>query len=160
MKKFLFFIVTLNLAITLAAQDYKTGVGLRLGWESGIIVKHFLDTDAAVEGIIGTSPYWGGFYLCGLYELHAKPFEVEGLSLFYGGGAHIRSWAGGGWGVGNPRNKYYNSYFGMGVDAIVGLEYKVPEAPISISLDVKPAIDVIESFWIYGGGALGIRYTF
>lgn len=57
MKKFLFFIVTLNLAITLAAQDYKTGVGLRLGWESGIIVKHFLDTDAAVEGIIGTSPY-------------------------------------------------------------------------------------------------------
>jgi len=147
-------------ALTIKAQDYNTGVGLRLGWESGITIKHFLSSDAAIEGIIGTS-YWGGVYLCGLYELHVNPTEVDGLNLYYGGGAHLRSWSGGGWGFGNPRWRGYSgSYLGIGLDAIVGLEYKIPEAPLNVSIDFKPALDIIQTFWFHGGGAISIRYTF
>jgi hypothetical protein len=147
-------------SFTINAQDYNTSIGFRLGWESGITIKHFIASDAAIEGIVGTS-YWGGIYLCGLYELHTNPIDVEGLSLYYGGGAHLRSWSNGGWGLGNPRWKGYSgNYLGIGVDGIIGLEYKIPDAPLNISLDIKPALDVIESFWVHGGGALSIRYTF
>lgn len=161
MRKFLSILLFFS-AFTLKAQEYQTGVGLRLGAESGITIKHFLNETAAVEGIVGTS-YWGGFYACGLYEMHIHNLaDVSGLSLYFGGGAHLRTWSGPGWGWGRGNSYLVGraSYIGIGADLIFGAEYKIPDAPFTLSLDLKPAVDIIESFWFHGGGGLSVRYTF
>lgn len=51
-------------------SGYTTGLGLRGGYTSGISIKHFVRSNAALEGILGTR--WEGFSLTGLYEWH-KP---------------------------------------------------------------------------------------
>lgn len=137
------------------AQNYESSVGLRAGLYNGITFKHFLDDKVAVEGLLSTR--WRGFRLTGLYEIHNPAFEVEGLQWFYGGGAHISSW--------NGRNVNWindeNNYLVIGLDVILGLEYKFQDAPINVSLDWKPSINILGySNFVADGGALSIRYCF
>ena len=70
------------------AETYETALGLRLsGFSSGISLKHFTNPTGAVEGILSFGRH--SLLVTGLYESH-KPFpNAEGLSWFYGGGAHI-----------------------------------------------------------------------
>lgn len=144
------------------SQEYKTGIGLRLGWESGVSLKHFMKSDVAIEGILGTR-YWGGLYLCGLYEKHFSIGEVEGLSWYVGGGAHAHFWSG--WGGFYKPGKgawYYNygSYVGVGIDGVIGLEYVIPGAPLSVGIDAKPFFELFEYTYFGGSGAITVRYLF
>jgi len=51
--------------------------------------------------------------------------------------------------------------FILGVDGIIGLEYKIQTTPLSASLDWKPMINVMESFEIEAGDvAVSLRYHF
>ena len=54
MKPRTFFIAGILLAITstISAQNYNTGIGGRVGFFNGITVKHFLNRNNAVEGIM------------------------------------------------------------------------------------------------------------
>ncbi len=155
------FIFTLAMGYTASAQDYKTGVGLRLGPSYGLSVKHFVKSNAALEGLLYTRR--GGFALTGLYEFHGVAFQTAGLKYYVGGGAHIGSWDG-------YRNySWYNGkngdrdgrYTTFGLDFIIGLEYTFREAPFSLSLDWKPAIN-LSNYGGYWGDDVGltIRYTF
>lgn len=142
-------------AITAQAQPYETGIGLRGGFSSGLTVKHFLNETTAVEGILSTR--WRGFNITGLYEVHKSPFAVDGLSWYYGGGGHIGFWDGShtSWADDNA------SYTVIGIDGVLGLEYSFVEVPLCISLDWKPAMNLIGYSGFWGdGGALSIRYTF
>ena len=58
--------------------------------------------------------------------------------------------------------KYYEGGVGLGVDGIVGLEYKIPKAPIALSLDVKPFVEFVSRGYIYSSldPGLGIKITF
>ncbi|MGB8492023.1 MAG: hypothetical protein WCE64_13285, partial [Bacteroidales bacterium] len=68
MKKiFLLLASALLISVHAAGQDYKTGVGLRLGLYNGLSVKHFFSENKAVEGILTTR--WRGFDITGLYEI-------------------------------------------------------------------------------------------
>jgi len=51
-------------------QDYKTGIGLRGGFASGITIKHFVSSKAAFEAIIASR--WRGLEVTGLYEIHGR----------------------------------------------------------------------------------------
>jgi len=149
--------ITLVLALCfvsfISAQDYNTGVGLRGGFESGLTIKHFVNRNSALEGLLTIR--WQGFDVTGLYEIHYQAFEVDHLNWYFGGGAHLGGYNGNDlatWGT-------YSAL--IGIDGILGIEYNFREAPINIGIDWNPRID------IYGmtrfraeGFALVIRYIF
>jgi hypothetical protein len=148
---FLFFLVSMS-----NAQDYKTGIGARLGFDQGLTVKHFIGEKPALEFLLATR--WRGFELTGLYEVHNTAFNTDGLKWYYGAGAHIGFWNGNytrGWG--DPGT----DYIVIGIDGILGLEYSFADAPINIGLDWKPAFNFTgyTGFWA-DQGALSIRFIF
>lgn len=158
----------LLISINSNAQSYETAIGLRLGGiSSGITVKHFMNSTAAMEGILSFNKH--SLMLAGLYEKHYPFPKVEGLSWFYGGGAHL----------GLFNNDYGYEYFyykghhnkvliiehanadvSFGLDFIIGLDYKITNTPINICLDVKPFFDLLPGFYGYWEGAFSLRFTF
>lgn len=158
MKKSIQLVILLSfcsLPLFLNAQNYETALGVRAGAFNGITAKHFVNGSHAVEGIL--SLRWGGFNITGLYEVHDDAFDAPGLQWYYGFGAHLGFWN-------SPRAWWAdenNNYVVVGVDGIIGLEYTFSEIPVNISLDWKPALNLIgySGFWGDGGG-LSIRYVF
>jgi hypothetical protein len=143
---------------SLLAQDYNTGIGLRGGFSQGLTVKHFLNQNNALEGILHTR--WRGWMITGLYEVHKNIPDAPGLRWYYGGGAHMGWWQRS---DGNPppwakENKDYSVF---GVDFILGIEYTIPKSPINIALDWKPAFNLVgyEGLWA-DGAAFSIRFVF
>jgi hypothetical protein len=154
-------ILTLTLVVFIAAfssaQEYNTGVGIRLGTSQGLTVKHFISQRSALEGLLSTR--WQGFELTGLYEVHDQAFEVDRLNWYFGGGGHIGFWNGD-----NTYNRWGDqgeNYVVIGIDGILGIEYNFEDVPINLSLDWKPAFNLsgYSGFW-GDGGALSIRYIF
>lgn len=142
------------IATSLNAQNYKTGLGGRIGAFNGFTIKHFVQNDKALEGLL--SFRWNGFVITGLYE-YQRPFKgAKNLDWFVGIGGHIGFW---------DREDYYwhrhdgsNSIVGM--DLIGGIEYTFEEVPINLGLDWKPAFNFIgdDHVW-FDGLALSIRYA-
>ena len=55
----------------------------------------------------------------------------------------------------------FASEFKLGVMGEVGIEYGFPRTPISVGLDYRPAIIIIEKMdFIYGNFGLNVRYRF
>ena len=151
---FLFLIIGISLK-PLNAQNYQTAIGIRLGVMAGITAKHFIDSKAALEGMLTTR--WGGFSICGLYELH-QPLSPSNLDWYYGAGAHFGAFNGS---EDIPWAENGKSYAIFGVDGIIGIEYTFDNAPINLSLDWKPSINLTgySGFW---GAEFGLscRYAF
>jgi hypothetical protein len=148
------------------AQPYATGIGVRFGGiATGITVKHYTNSNTALEGILGFGRH--SLILTGLYEKHQEFPSAPGLSWFYGGGAHL--------GFVSHNYSYYDFYYKshkhegdadlydsnvfFGADFILGMEYKFKDAPISLGLDIKPYIDLLPGFYGYWEGAFTFRFT-
>ena len=143
---------TMLCSIGLFAQNYTTAIGVRAGLANGLTVKHFISENRAVEGILSTR--WQGFSITGLYEIHANAFNNSHWNWYYGFGAHLGVYDGNdSWGDNGV------NYTIVGVDGIVGLEYRIVDIPINLSLDWKPALNLIgySGFWA-DGFALSVRY--
>lgn len=156
MKKLGFTILLTLFAISFSnAQDYNTGIGVRGGLANGVTIKHFVSSNTAFEGII--SSRWRGLQLTGLYEIHGRAFNTDRLNWYIGFGGHLGFWNGDYANWGEPGD----SYTVVGVDGILGLEYNFTEVPINLSIDWKPAFNIIgyTGFWA-DGGAFSIRYIF
>lgn len=154
-----FLLISLLASSRAMAQDYKTGVGVRLsGWNSGITLKHFTGGDKALEGILALRHH--SLVITGLYEKHTEFPNVQGLTWFYGGGAHV-GFYNNGYDYYRENNKNESgSVIGVGLDFILGLDYKFKNAPVDISLDIKPYLDIVPGF--YGEPrdfALSVRFT-
>jgi hypothetical protein len=177
MRKYILFAAVLAVVTAgpLAAQDkssaperkteYKNGIGIRVGSTSGIDFKHFMNSTHAMEFILGIWPNAVGF--TGLYEVHAAT-GVDGFKFYYGGGAHLTVGSNRGYFVTNRTRdreyvyRYGRNGIGIGVDGVVGLDYKIPVIPFSISVDLKPYLEVTN----YGNvnvaldPGLGLRVAF
>lgn len=155
MRRFILiiFFITATAAM-LNAQDYKTGLGFRIGTGAGLTVKHFFTEKKAFEGLLITR--WHSFDITGLYEVHNEAFDTDKLKWFYGGGAHIGFYNGDyvEWGYPGSTASV------LGIDGIIGLEYTFDEAPINLGLDLKPALNLFgyTSFWAEFG--FSVRYVF
>jgi hypothetical protein len=138
---------------------YDTGIGVRAGNHPGFTLKHFLTGNGAVNGLLQTGYKYRGWNFTALYEHHSKAFGQDNMRWFYGGGVHVGIFSSN---VVSERWGYYyaHSITTGGVDAIAGIEYRVPMVPFAISLDVKPYYDIIDPSvgWLDGG--LSLRYTF
>lgn len=136
------------------AQNYETSLGLRGPLNNGITIKHFIGEQSALEGILAAR--YRGFSFTGLYEKHQNAFDVDQLQWYYGAGGHIGSWADGSPWFDDPGQNTV-----IGVDGIIGLEYTIEEIPFNISIDYKPAFNLLghQGFWFDNGG-ISVRYIF
>jgi len=154
MRKILVSVVALFFVLTSHAQsssshstDYRTALGVKIWDGGGISLKHFFDKNAGE--LIGYF-WYRGVRFTGLYEIHFDIAGAPGLKWYVGPGAHVG---------------FYNDKYGggavAGIDGVLGLDYKINNAPINLSLDWQPSLEFGNGTGFWGGwGGLGIRYTF
>ena len=129
-------------------HGYETALGVKVWDGAGITIKHFINTNHALEGV---GYFWShGARITGLYEIHGPINGAPGLRWYIGPGAHI----------GFYNTKYGDGSF-AGIDGVLGLDYKFNGAPINMSLDWQPSFEFGDGRGFVGSwGGLGIRYTF
>ncbi|MFC0184013.1 hypothetical protein ACFFJX_16310 [Pseudarcicella hirudinis] len=90
-----------------------------------------------------------------MYEVHGRAFQSRDFNWFIGGGGHVYFWGDDrpNWIDGNTRSV-------LGLDGIIGLEGKFRTIPLAVSLDWKPAINIINYSGLWADEiALSFRYT-
>ena len=159
MKKILFLLLVVALvSIKANAQSmgytYKTAIGVKV-WPGSISVKTFTQPNKGLEGL---AYFWNnGVRFTGLYEIYGDINGAEGLKWYVGPGAHIGFWNKN-W---KDDHKEKNAGVGIGIDGVLGLDYKINGAPINISLDWQPSFNFVGDIYFEGGwGGLGVRYAF
>ncbi len=151
-------IIIISFNTTVTAQSYNTGLGIRLGGlTSGITVKHFTNSQTALEGILSVGRK--SFIVTGLFEKHSPTSKNSSLKFLYGFGAHVGFFSDGGSYYYND-NRRYTATTVLGIDGIVGLDYKFNKAPINLTMDLKPFVDFFGGNYIYMDGGISLRYTF
>lgn len=160
MQKLIILLSFILIAATLSAQnmasdsDYTTAVGFKY-YPAAITVRSFIKQNAAVEGLIS---FWNyGTRFTGLYEIYKDINSVDGLKWYVGPGAHIGFWNE------HWKDKYPTHDGGVmiGIDGVIGLDYKLQNAPIDVSLDWQPSFTFVGYNYFEGGwGGIGIRYAF
>jgi len=136
-------------------NDYKNAIGGRFGIANGITFKHFMDNNNALDFIVNFKSkknQYSTFRLIGLYEVHLPINDAPGLRWYYGGGAGIGVYD-------DKRND--NSDVSLSLDGVLGLDYKFNGAPINVSLDWKPALELTpDTGFDAEGFGLSLRFAF
>jgi hypothetical protein len=169
MRKIIFsLLLTAFIPLLSMAQEPTKELGMRFGGTTGFDVKFNSGDEWAFETILGFRGR--GIQVYGLME-NIKPIMLERLDnlfLYYGGGGHLGfvRWS-------DPSHWYDDPYydhrydfhtgFAMGVDGIVGVEYKFHSVPLSMGVDFKPFFEIYGPFffrvnaWDFG---FNVRYVF
>ena len=152
MKKIMGFAVAILLTTFATAQnktanslEYKTAAGIKVWDGVGLSLKTFIQDKAALEfvGFFNSA----GARVTGLYEFHGDLNTEGNLKWYIGPGAHVGFYKG-------------NNTL-VGIDGVVGLDYKFNELPLNISLDWQPSFEFGTGRGFVGSwGGLGVRYTF
>jgi len=161
MKRFALIVLLLfSSGVTMAQYDF--AVGLRSGGTSGLTLKKNKG-NSALEGIVGF--YHHGFSLTGLWEKQQSAFNEPGFNWFYGFGGHLAFYGdnfdeGPGW-YDHPHH-IDDGDFGIGIDGIVGLEYKIPNAPLAIDISFKPYMELVSEGGVFFSPdpGIGIKFAF
>lgn len=143
MKKFFAIAALMVATLTVSAQEYNWAVGVRGGALSGLTVKNNLGENA-IEAGISLNEYFTNIEATYQWQ---QPVIAEGFNLYYGVGAYVG---------------LAQQYLGVGAEGVVGLEYKIPEVPLAISLDYRPTFNILGGFGysnFYNFG-LGVKYCF
>ncbi|MBS1744568.1 MAG: hypothetical protein JST21_00210 [Bacteroidetes bacterium] len=135
-------------------SDYTTAIGIKF-YPGSITAKTFIREKHAIEGLLSVWNY--GTRITGLYEFYGDINGVEGLKYYYGPGVHLGFWNH------DWRDKFPTRDGGaqFGFDGVVGLDYKIKNAPINVSLDWQPSFTFVGYNYFEGGwGGIGLRYAF
>lgn len=168
--RFCVMLVTLWLSSVAMGQSmYQQSGGVRLGHTAGLTFKKFMIEEEALEILV--SGRRDGLQLTTIYTFH-KPMEFsfnENFFLYYGVGAH----------VGYERYDRFSktlisveppafefrdrTFFVMGADAILGIEYRWLSVPITVAFDLKPYFTFIGMRYTNGrfwDSAISFKYIF
>ena len=134
-------------------SPYKKAIGFKLN-PGAISYRSFYTRNKAVEGIGFIS--LDGFQLTILNEKFTPFANAENLTWYIGYGGHFNLWS--------ERYKLNNpskaAGVAVGVDGMLGLDYKLKNTPINLSVDIQPAFNFVgASYFDLGWGGIGIRYT-
>ncbi len=133
---------------------YKKAIGVKM-YPSAISYKTF-KTDTKAFEILGYFTL-DGFRATVMMEKYSSFANTDRLSWYIGYGGHIGLWSEE-WKKNNPT---HDAGIALGVDGIIGLDYKVKNAPLNLSIDWQPSFNFVGSSYFESGWAgLGIRYTF
>jgi hypothetical protein len=140
------------------SHSYKTALGVKF-YPGAVTLKHFVKPNAALEGI---GYFWNrGARITGLYEFHGDINNAPGLKWYIGPGAHIGFYNDKYNYGGFYNNKYRDGGTSIGVDGVLGLDYKFKGAPINMSIDWQPSFEFGDYSGFNGNwGGLAIRYVF
>lgn len=150
--KVLLAVAAFLLALAATAQPYNRSIGVKFPVGVGATYKKFITPKAALEfqGLHAQE----GFRLAGLYEFHFPFTKAEGLSWYVGPGVHLGFYK-------SEYQKSYSSRMDLGIDGVIGLDYKFSGIPFNLSLDWQPSVSFSGNSGAnaaYGG--LAVRYTF
>ncbi len=154
MKKIVISFLFVVLVICVQAQStYKQAAGVKFPGGLSFTYKKFITEENNIEAQFTT---WNkGLRVSGLYEFNFYSFNtVPGLAWFTGPGVHIGFWK-------DEFQKDYNSKADVGIDGIIGFDYKFDKIPLNMSVDWQPSITLAGTTGFtpaYGGVA--VRYTF
>lgn len=127
-------------------QSYTSAVGIKF-FPLAVSLKHFVAPTKAVD----LYAYFNeGTRITGLYEWHGSLSNTGNLKWNLGPGMHVQ---------------FYDYEHGggtnIGVDGIVGLEYKIAKLPLAISMDWQPSLEFSSKSTFAGGwGGIGGKFTF
>lgn len=130
-------------------------LGVNLGEPTGISAKLYLDKTNAFEGIAAWAFSRGAITLSVDYLFHfhdVLKIETETFPLFVGIGAVAGISAGGG-----PAAAGQVS---VGFRVPLGVLYVFKQAPIELSLEVVPGLNLFPDMTFLAMGGLGVRYCF
>ena len=153
-----------DLSSKMYSWDYSNAIGVRAGYNGALTLKHKFGS-TALEGMIEAWDH--GIRTRLLLENHVPAFDVTGLQWYYGAGGHL-SFSNAHWHNGHENHShpyhhhYYGSEMGLGVDGVLGIEYKIPPIPFAISVDVIPQIEVVTDGRVWGTiePGVGIKFAF
>jgi hypothetical protein len=132
---------------------YKKAIGVKM-YPSAISYKSFMTNNKAIE-LLGYFTL-DGFRTTVMIEKYSAFANTEPLSWYIGYGGHLGIWSEE-WKKNNPTHK---AGIALGVDGIIGIDYKVKNAPLNLSIDWQPSFNFVGSNYFESGWAgLGIRYT-
>ena len=158
MKRLLFVACLLIATITYSQEntaggsDYQRALGIKISSGVAATYKQFVAPTKALEA--EAMFFNEGVRLIGLYEFHFYNIQgVTGLGWYVGPGAH----------VGFYRSTYkdkYNTAADIGIDGVIGLDYKIKNVPLNLSLDWQPSYSILGNAGLQPQfGGLAIRYT-
>lgn len=152
-KIFLLFILATLITTAHAQSTYNRALGLKFPGGFSVTYKKFVTDTRNVEAQF--TAWHKGVRVSGLYEFNFYTFkDVPELSWFVGPGVHLGFWK-------NEFKNNYNSAVDLGIDGIIGLDYKLKDVPIDVSVDWEPAVTLIGSAGFTPAfGGIAIRYTF
>lgn len=152
MKKLILtlFLATIFLAAsaqnsTAEGPDYKTAIGAKLWTGGGISVKTFIKDNNALEFIGYFDRY--GTRITGLYEIHGNLSSEGALKWYVGPGAHVG---------------LYKGITAVGIDGVVGIDYKFTNMPLNLALDWQPSFELgsgTRNGFNANWGGFAIRFT-
>ncbi|WP_442589029.1 hypothetical protein ACSBL2_23690 [Pedobacter sp. AW31-3R] len=149
-------IATFAIQFSSKAQDYDNAIGGRFGAANGVTFKTSLGDNKMIDLIANfrSNDNYRYFRITGLYEVYKPIQNAAGLNWYYGAGASI----------GTAKWRHFDnrsSDLYLSVDGVLGLDYKFVDAPINISLDWKPAIELTpDTDFDASGVGLSLRFTF
>lgn len=150
MKKTLLIFAAIFIMSSAFAQEYTQAIGLRIGTSIGASYKQFIQPTRAIEGILDLDILDEDqmkIKVTGIYQFHFD-VNVDGLSLFAGPGASAGIYIGD------------SSGFLMAIDGMAGVEYKFANAPIALSFDWNPKVQIItDAGFKPNNFGLTVRYT-
>jgi hypothetical protein len=144
----MFLVATNTFAQHRKPSEYTTAIGVRF-YPGAITFKQNFIHGNKIEAI---AYFWNGkgTRLTGLYEHYYDIEGLDGLQWYVGTGIHFTMY--------NEGEFNGSSYFG--VDGVLGLDYKIKNAPLNLSLDWQPSFDFGGNTGFNGGfGGLGVRYV-
>ncbi|GAC1706977.1 MAG: hypothetical protein NVS9B7_18080 [Flavisolibacter sp.] len=133
-------------------SNYLLAIGIKY-YPFAFSVKQSIGEKKMVEGLLY---FWQfGSRITGLYEFETNMNAFSNLKLFAGPGAHIGFWNRN-WAFIYPGR---TSGLHLGVDGVIGLDYKVLGLPLNISIDWQPSLNFFGyTYFESGWGGIGIRY--
>ncbi|MFO7370530.1 MAG: hypothetical protein R6X09_09700 [Bacteroidales bacterium] len=165
MRSILLFAAVFFTCIMTNAQNYTRDAGVRIGDYISASCRQFSSEDEALEGILFIGRQGFTFSIMKEHFEPALGNISDNLFVQYGYGAHI----------GLRRTDHYqvlNRTYRLedetitpllGVDGLIGIEYRFPEFPFLIGFDFKPYFEfsTIQVFSIYlQSFGMSIKYRF
>jgi hypothetical protein len=164
-----------GVSTTSQAQQKDWAIGIRLGEPAGLNVKKYIGKSNALDINIGA---YGNFYGQRAYKdgywrkgaavmvnyLWQKQIPgAKGLQWYYGLGGQVGFRKYYWWDKSRYNYEYYaeETRVSLGITGMIGLEWFIPKAPISLFVDATPYIEIVPSvFGINFQGGIGGRLNF
>ena len=145
----LIIILFLALGVNTFGQERNHAIAARFGLSSGISYQLMVDEFRGYKGFMSFRD--GGVQFTGMIESY-RPLYLDFTDKMYfytGMGAHVgfTRWQSGNWLWSNPfryypQANYYSFAPVIGLDGIIGLEFRLDRIPMTFSLDAKPFFEL------------------